>query len=110
MTKAEKATRTEERRQREFDKLYETYETGIELAPSTLQISHYWASRMAKAAIRADMGGISKKGYYFDSEDINGTELVFGVTVVKRDNKYFLNYQYNSAISDLLEYWLNFAD
>ena len=110
MTKAERAIRTEERRQREFDKLYETYETGIELAPSTLQISHYWASRMAKAAIRADMGGISKKGYYFDSEDINGTELVFGVTVVKRDNKYFLNYQYNSAISDLLEYWLNFAD
>ena len=110
MTKAEKATRTEERRQREFDKLYETYGAGIELAPSTLQISHYWASRMAKAAIRASMDGISKKGYYFDSEDINGTELAFGVTVVKRDKKYFLNYQYNSAISDLLEYWLNFAD
>ena len=56
------------------------------------------------------MDGISKKGYYFDSEDIDGTELAFGVTVVKRDKKYFLNYQYNSAISDLLEYWLNFAD
>lgn len=103
------ATATKENRaQREFDKLYELYENELELAPAQLPISYYWASKMAREVAKADMEGVvSINGLYFSKDDIPGTELVFGVSIIKTDGKYYLDYKYDDAIHDVLDYWLN---
>jgi hypothetical protein len=100
-------TPKEDRAQREFDKLYETYEAGVELAPAQFPISYYWANKMARAIAKADMVGVSRSGFYFSKSDIPGTELAFGVSIIEDGGKYYLDYDYDDAINNVLEYWLN---
>lgn len=97
-----------ERAQREFDKLYETYEAGIELAPGLFRISHFYANKMVMEVIKEEFGKNSNKRINLSCVDLDGVEVADGVTVVKIKGKYYLDYLYNNTIEEYLENWLNF--
>ena len=107
MSKATKSEKQQEREQREFDKLYTQYEGGIELAPGTFPISHFYAKRMAQVVFNETLGEFKPKRVHIAPDLIDNTEVVYGVTIVKRNGRYFLDHEYDAAIHDLLEYWLN---
>ena len=107
MSKDTKSEKQREREQREFDKLYTQYEEGIELAPGTFPISHFYAKRMAQVVFNDAMGTLRSKRTHIAPDLIDNTEVAYGVTIVKRKGRYFLDYECNAAINDLLEYWLN---
>lgn len=106
MIHTDKSEKQLEREQRELDKLYAAYEDGIELAPGTFPISHFYARRMAQAVFNVELGTLKPRKTHVAPDLIEGTRVAYGVTIVKQKGKYFLNYECNVTINDYLAYWL----
>lgn len=96
----------QDRRQHEFDKLYNTYaEEGIQLGPWRFPISYFFAIRMASAKIHEGVSRRNRRALY--AEEIVDVEVAPGVIITKEDGKYYLDYEDAEQADEYLEYWLN---
>ena len=103
----------EQKKQREFDKLYETYsEEGVTLPPGRFPISHFFACRMVRHVKKQEFReiGINNCNYeYYNlyAPDLVDTEVAPMVVVTKENSRYYLEYEDMDSIIELIDYWLN---
>ncbi len=99
-------TKYEEKKQREFDKFFHTYETeGIPLPPHRFPISFFMATMIARSAFKEEYGELCPRYIVLHADDLDGFEVARDVVIVKEGSSYFLEYQDADQMETLVEEW-----